>query len=548
MTSVKKLGVGNRGLQVVLGRTAAGGSSGTAVLAATILGSSMAFIDGTAVNVALPTLQAEFRATVVEIQWVVESYLLFLSALILVGGALGDRFGRRRIFASGTALFAGASVWAGLAPNVDQLILARAVQGIGGALLVPGSLAMISATFAGEQHGRAIGTWSAFTAVTMALGPVLGGWFVDHASWRWVFFINVPLAMIVLGILYWRVPETLDEVSATGVDWWGALLATFGLGSIVYGLIEAGHLSLGHAVVIRAVAIGFVALIAFIVVEAYSRTPMMPLILFRSRTFSGANVLTLFLYAALGGTLFFLPFNLIQVQGYSAMAAGAALLPLILMISLLSQWAGGLEARYGARLPLTIGPVLAAVGYALLAVPGIGSSYWTTFFPGIAVLGLGMAISVAPLTTAVMNAVESRHAGLASGINNAVARMGGLLAIAVLGLVVLTSFNSSLDSRLASLELSPAAQHVLEQQRMKLAGAEVPAGLSGEARETLKQTIAASFVDSFRLVMLIAAGLAFLSALTALLTIKGREPAVKMLFTAMSEHPVGDTNSEPRAA
>ena len=495
------------------------------VLAATILGSSMAVIDGTVVNVALPVLQAQLNATVTDVQWIVESYALFLAALILVGGSLGDRFGRRRIFAYGVALFALASVWCGVSPNVNQLIIARAVQGIGGALLVPGSLAIISASFSGEQRGRAIGTWSGFTAITSALGPVLGGWLIENASWRWIFFLNVPLAVIVLGIVFWRVPESRDEANSGRLDWWGALLATLGLGALVYGLIESSNLGLTHPLVLSCIVIGALMLAAFIFVEASSHAPMMPLSLFKSRTFSGANLLTLMLYSALGGVLFFFPFNLIQVQGYSATAAGAAFLPFILIMFLLSRWSGGLVSRYGAKLPLIIGPVIAAVGFALFGIPGINGSYWTTFFPAIAVLGVGMAVSVAPLTTTVMGAVKVSQAGIASGINNAVSRTAGLLAIAVLSIVVLNAFNRSLDQRLATLGIPPEVQQMLAQERIKLAGAEVPAGLSAEVSATLKQVIALSFVDSFRLVMSIAVVLALASAIIALLMIKKQQKA-----------------------
>ncbi len=490
------------------------------VLAATILGSSMAMIDGTVVNVALPVLQKSLNATVADLQWIVESYALFLAALILVGGSLGDHFGRRRIFASGVALFALASVWCGFSPSVNQLIVARAFQGIGGALLVPGSLAIISASFSGEQRGQAIGTWSGFTAITSALGPVIGGWLVENASWRWIFFLNVPLAVIVLGILFWRVPESRDEEGSVRLDWWGAVLVTLGLGAIVYGLIESSNLGLSHPVVLSFLAVGAVILSAFIFVEAHSRAPMMPLSLFRSRTFSGANLLTLLLYSALGGVFFFFPFNLIQVQGYSPTTAGAAFLPFILLVFLLSGWSGGLVNRYGAKLPLTVGPFIAAIGFALFAVPGIGGSYWTTFFPAVVVLGVGMAISVAPLTTTVMGAVKVRQAGIASGINNAVARTAGLLSIAVLSIVVLNAFNYGLDRRLASLGIPPEVLHMLDEQRIKLAGAEVPAGVSVEVSMMLRKAIAESFVDSFRLVMFIAVGLALASALIALLMIK----------------------------
>ena len=278
-------------------------------------------------------------------QWVVEAYALLLAALMLVGGSLGDRFGRRRVFAVGVTLFALASAWYGMASTAGQFIVARGAQGVGGALLVPGSLAIISASFSDERRGRAIGTWSGFTAMTTAIGPVLGGWLVDNLSWRWVFFINIPLAVIVLLILWARVPESRNEDHVVQLDWPGAILVTVGLGTLVYGLIESANLGLGHPLVLGSVATGVLALAAFVFVEARSRAPMMPLTLFGSRTFSGANIVTLLLYSALGGALFFLPFNLIQVQGYSATEAGASFLPLILVIFLLSRWAGGLACH-----------------------------------------------------------------------------------------------------------------------------------------------------------------------------------------------------------
>ncbi len=500
---------------------------GVWVLVATILGSSMAFIDGSVVNVALPVIQRELNATTSDVQWIVEAYSLFLAALILVGGSLGDHFGRRRIFAIGIAVFTLSSIWCGLSPNVLQLILARAVQGIGGALLVPGSLAIISASFSDEQRGRAIGTWSGFSALTTVVGPVLGGVLVQYASWRWVFFLNVPLAAVVLGVLFWRVPESRDTDASGSLDWWGTLLVTLGLGALVYGLIEAGSLGFGNTLVLSSLAIGIVALLAFLLVEARVSAPVVPLTLFRSHTFSGANLLTLLLYGALSGVLFFLPFNLIQVQGYSPTFAGAAFVPFILIMFLLSRWAGGLVHRYGAKLPLVVGPVITAVGFMLFALPDIGNgagSYWITFFPAVVVMGLGMTITVAPLTTAVMGAVEQRHAGIASGINNAVSRTAGLLAIAVFGIVALAVFNSSLDSHLATLHLSPGVQHLIDVQRIRLAGITIPTNVSGEEQAVLKQAIDESFVSSFRLISLIGAALALTSAFSAWLLVEGKKP------------------------
>ncbi|MEJ7655035.1 MAG: DHA2 family efflux MFS transporter permease subunit [Chloroflexia bacterium] len=317
------------------------------MLAAAILGSSITFIDGTVVNVALPVLQSELGASVAEAQWIVESYALMLAALILVGGSLGDRLGRRRVFSAGVLLFALASTGCGLAQNVTQLIVARGVQGVGAALLVPGSLALISANFGKERRGRAIGTWSGFTAIAAGIGPVLGGWLVESFSWRWIFFINIPLSVTVLLIVWRRVPESRDEEAKGRLDWVGAVLATVGLGGIVFGLIESSARGFTSAVVIASFTIGVASLAGFVFAETCHEEPMMPLGLFRSPTSAGANLLTLSLYAALGGLLFFLPFNLIQVQGYTATAAGAALLPFVLTMFLLSRWAGGLVERYG---------------------------------------------------------------------------------------------------------------------------------------------------------------------------------------------------------
>lgn len=495
--------------------------TGPWVLVATILGSSMAFIDGTAVNVALPVLQRDLGATSGDLQWIVEAYSLFLSALILVGGSLGDHLGRKRVYAAGVALFTLASVACGLAPGVVPLIAARAIQGIGGALLVPGSLAIISAAYSGTERGRAIGTWSAFTTVTSALGPVLGGWLVQNVGWRWVFFLNVPLAIVVLFLAVTRLPESRDE-GAGRLDWWGALLATLGLGGLVFGLIEASSRSFGSLPVLAGIIGGVVALALFVAVEARGRSPMMPLGLFRSRTFAGTNLLTLLLYGGLGGALYWLPFNLQQAQGYSAAEAGAALLPFTIITFALSRWAGGLIGTYGARLPLTVGPFIAAVGFALFAVPGRGGSYWTTYFPAAVVLGLGMAIVIAPLTTAVMNAVEQRRAGVASGVNNAVARTAGLLAIAVLGIIVTTTFAANLNGRLDRLNVSPAIRRQLDRQSARLAGIRVPSGVDPSAHTALEGAISSSFVDSFRVAMLVGAGLSLASAACAALLIEGK--------------------------
>jgi EmrB/QacA subfamily drug resistance transporter len=505
--------------------TDCGRTAGRWVLAAAILGSSITFIYGTVVNVVLPVLQTRLGASVTEAQWVVESYALTLAALMLVGGSLGDRLGHRRVFAAGTLLFALASVWCGLAPNIVQLIVARGVQGVAAALLVPGSLALISVNFDKQRRGQAIGTWSGFTAIAAGIGPVLGGWLVEQLSWRWIFFINIPLAAAVLLIVLRRVPERRPERTIGPVDWRGATLATIGLGGIVSSLIESNTRGAADPLVLASFTIGIAALAAFVVAEARSAEPMMPLGLFRSRTFAGANLLTLFLYAALGGLLFFLPFNLIHVQGYTATAAGAALLPFVLVMFLLSRWAGGLVARYGSKLPLIVGPLISAAGFALFAAPDAqAGSYWTSFFPAVMVMSVGMTISVAPLTTTVMGAVDERHAGVASGINNAVSRTAALLAVAAFGVVMLNAFNSGLAERLDTLPISPEARAQLLEHRGEFVSLKIPVGVSGEARAAIQQAIRESFVEGFRRVAYLAALLAVAGAIVSGLLIEGKAP------------------------
>lgn len=505
----------------------AAASAGPWILGATIIGSSMAFIDGTVVNVALPAIQRELGASVSQVQWVVESYALVLAALILVGGSLGDHYGRKRIYALGIALFAASSVWCGLAPTATQLIIARGVQGIGGALLVPGSLAIIGASFDDARRGQAIGTWSGFTAITTAIGPVLGGVLVEYLSWRWAFFINVPLAIVTLALVFWRVPESRDESAEGGLDWAGALLATLGLAGFVFGMIEQANYGWTHPLTLLGLIGGSAAMVAFVVVEARSPHPMMPLHLFRNPTFSGANLLTLILYAALGGAMFFLPLNLIQLQGYGEAAAGMAFLPFIALMFLLSRWSGGLVDRFGAKLPLVIGPVIVAAGFALFAMTGIGGSYWTTFFPAIVVMGLGMAISVPPLTTAVMSSASQRYSGVASGVNNAVSRTASLLAIAVLTIFVVGAFNGSLDSALPDLGLDAGATAALDEQRELLGAAEAPEGLDASTTAAVDAAIDAAFLAGYRRVNWLAAGLALASAVAAAIMIEGKPRAAR---------------------
>jgi EmrB/QacA subfamily drug resistance transporter len=484
------------------------------VLAATILGSSMAFIDSTVVNVALPALQSNLHATVVDVQWVVESYGLFLSALILVGGALGDSVGRRATFMFGVGAFAAASAGCGFSSSIRSLVIWRCLQGIGAAFLVPGSLAIIGASFDERSRGQAIGTWSGFTAITSALGPVLGGWLIEHASWHWVFLINLPIAALVIAISAWHVPPSRSS-QARNADWLGATTATLALLGLVYGFLESATLGWRDPRVLATLFAGITCLAIFLFIEKHVAAPMVPLELFRSATFSGANLLTLFLYAALGIFFFLFPLNLIQVHRYSATATGAAALPMILLMFFLSRWSGGLVGHYGPRTPLIIGPLIAAAGFLLFAIASMNARYWTALFGAFVVLGLGMAVSVAPLTTVVMSSVEQDRAGTASGINNALARVAGVLAVAILGVVMVAAFAHSLRESLVSQRLDPGIVNQLEANATRLGGLDPPPNQDPQTAATIRTAVAQSFVFGFRIIMLICAALASASAVVA---------------------------------
>jgi EmrB/QacA subfamily drug resistance transporter len=495
------------------------------VLVAAILGSSLAFVDGTVVNIALPAMQQSLGASAAQVQWVVESYALLLSALLLAGGAMGDRIGQSRTFRAGIVLFALASLACALSPTVHLLIAARAVQGLGAALLVPCSLALISAAYPPRERGRAFGTWAAFSGITSAVGPLLGGWLVDHFSWSWAFAVNLPVAAVLLWITWSRVPDDRPAPAAHRFDVWGAAWATLALGGGVFAFTEAPVRGWGAPVVVVAAALAIAALLAFVRAERRHPAPMVPLALLRHRAFAGANVLTLLLYAGLGGGLYFLPLNLVQVQGLSATGAGAALLPFIAVMFALSRWAGGLVDRYGPRWPLATGPALAAIGFALLAWPGVGSSYWTGFLPGVVVLGLGMAIAVAPLTTVVMAAVPPDATGVASGINNAVSRIAGVLAIAVFGWLMAGVFDTGLRDALAGAALPQDTAAAVWAARGNLAALQPPADATPEAAQAVRAATKAAFVAGFRAVMLTSAVLALASAVVGALTMpRGQLP------------------------
>ncbi len=478
----------------------------------------MAFIDSTAVNVALPAMQHDLHSDAAGLQWVIEGYALFLSALILIGGSLGDIFGRRLIFVIGIVLFAAASAGCAAAQNIFALDAGRCVQGIGAALATPGSLALISANFTGAERGRAIGTWSGFGAMTAAIGPLLGGWLTEHASWRYVFLINVPLAVVVVVAALARVPESRTQGGSHSVDIGGAALATGALGALTYGLIRLQTSAADRLGLASAVA-GMGLLIAFALYERRAAVPMIPLGIFRSRAFTGANVYTFLLYAALGGSLYFVPFDLQNIHKYSPSAAGAAMLPFIIIMFVSSRWSGGLVATIGARVPLVTGAIVAGLGFLAYARVGVGGSYWTTFFPAAVLLGCGGALFVAPLTTTVMDSADTEHAGAASGINNAVARVAGLIAIAALGIVLAATFYATFDRATPALALSASAARTLAKDRDSLATGSAPASLSPAERDIVRSALQTAYTQGFRRTMIVSALLSWAAALVALLTL-----------------------------
>ncbi|ARP82959.1 MFS transporter [Bordetella genomosp. 8] len=492
------------------------------VLVATILASSMAFIDSTVVNVALPALQQSLGASFTDLQWVVQSYALMLASLLLVGGAAGDRFGRRRIFLVGVGLFALSSLWCAYAQGVPELVVARALQGAGGALLVPGSLSIINASFDDACRGRAIGVWSGSTSIMAALGPVLGGWLVQYFSWRAAFLINIPLAVAVIYLSVRHVPESRGDALHGRLDWVGSVFATLGLFCLIFGLTEASAMRWNNLNVLIALGLAGAFLAVFLTIEWRHPAPIMPLSLFSSITFIGTNIVTLFLYAALGGALFFLPLYLIQVEGYTTTAAGAALLPFIFLMFVVSPWSGGLYRRRGARLPLASGTLIAAFGFAMLGMSMASGSYWTRVFPAVVLLGLGMSIAVAPLTTAVMSSVPSTRSGVASAINNAASRVGTSLAIAVFGIVMSHLFNSMLETQIAQLHLSPGVATSILQQRSQLAAIVLPKGMSTADATAVRVAINEAFMVGYRSVMTLSALLALLASISAITLIQKR--------------------------
>jgi len=491
-------------------------------LISTILASGMVFIDFSALNVVLPAIQEDLNISGKTLFWIINAYSLFLSSLLLLGGSLGDIYGRVKIFVAGIIIFSVSSFLCGISPGKDLLIAGRAFQGIGGALMVPGSLAIISAIIPKQRRGKAFGTWSTFSALTTIIGPALGGWLAGLGLWRVIFFINIPLAIFTIIVLITKVPENKDE-SAKRLDVTGALLATLGLSGITYGFLEASDSGFGNSIIQLALIFGFISLIAFIFYEKKSSHPMMPLNLFNSKTFSGVNVMTLFVYAALSASLFFLPLNLIQVQGYPEEIAGLTLLPFAVILAGLSRFSGIFADKFGARKPLIAGPIFAGIGLLLLTFPGLTNGpkdYWVTYFPGIIILGIGMGIVVAPLTATVMAAVPEHNSGIASGVNNTMARTAGLLAIAILGSLIIITFKGKLETNVNKLDIPVIKKSELINNAGKLADTQPPENLNEEETNNVKEIIKTSFIQSFDFIIYISAALTLLGSLIAAATVK----------------------------
>lgn len=500
-------------------------TEGKWIMASTIMASAMAFIDATALNVVLPSLQQSLQASGPDLFWILNAYLLMLAALILIGGTMGDYFGRKKIFMAGIFIFILGSAACGISSSARMLIILRVIQGIGGAFMIPGSLSIISSSIQEKERGKAIGTWSAATTLVTMGGPALGGALADAGLWRYIFFINVPIGVLVLLILAFKVRETKDKTSSKRLDLEGAIAIALGLALLTFGFLRIPAIGFGHIQGYGAIAAGLILLLVFVFIEYKSPHPMMPLSLFQNRIFSGTNLLTFFLYAGLGAGMLFLSLNMVQIQGYTQLQSGLTFLPFTIFMVVNARFAGSLADKYGARLFLITGPFLAGAGLLILSfvrqTQG-ASDYWITFFPGILVFGFGMSLTVAPLTTAVMGAVSDQFSGTASGINNAVSRISGVFANAIFGALAVLFFTGALQKELTSLPLHPQQKQAILSQAINLGDAKVPPDLPASVKKHIKTVYQTSFINAYGKIMKIAAGLAFLATLMAFLSIKNK--------------------------
>jgi len=501
---------------------------GKFILLATILASGMAFLDGSVVGIAIPTIQAKFHATITGIQWVVNAYALMLCALILISGALGDRFGRKKIFIYGIALFIFSSFLCSVSNSIAQLAIFRGLQGIGGAMMVPGSLSIINVSFNEKVRGRAIGLWSGFAGGVSALGPFLGGALVQFFGWPSIFYINIPLGLVALFLAFRYIPESRNAESSK-IDIIGAILIFISLLGISYGLISVSDLGWSNPLILSSLSTGILTFILFIIAETKIKQPLVPFTIFKSSLVTGANLATLFLYFALSGVIFFLVLNFQQIQHYSPILAGLGMLPTILLITFLSGRGGTIADKFGPRLPMIIGPLIVSLGMFLLVLPGKNANYFLQFLPGLILFGLGMSLVIAPLTKSALS-VESKYSGSASGVNNAVARVAGLLAVALLGIVVLSFFKFQINNKISTSNLSSDQKQQILTQENKLGGIQIPKNFSSTSLVIAQNSIDDSFIFGFRWAMGINAFLAFLSACIAYSTIHNNLPAKNKLY------------------
>ncbi|MEO6894315.1 MAG: MFS transporter [Ginsengibacter sp.] len=499
--------------------------TGKWIMASVILASAMAFIDGTALNVALPSLQKDLNATGADLFWILNSYLLMLAALILTGGSLGDKLGRKKIFMIGIAVFILGSASCGFAPTVSYLIGFRAVQGIGGALMIPGSLSILTSSFE-KERGKAIGTWSAVTTLVTVGGPILGGALADAGLWRLIFFINVPIGIASLIILWFKVPESRDAQSNPSIDYYGSIAIISGLALLTYGFLKIPSVGFNNAQVYLSIGIGIIALILFILIEKKSNHPMMPLKLFKNKSFSGANLLTFFLYAGLFGGMLFLTLNMVQIQGYSQLQAGLTLLPFTILIILFSTWSGKLSDKYGPHRFLIGGPLLVGTGLLILSFvknTSGPSDFWVSYFPGIFIFGLGMSLTVTPLTSTVMGALPDHYSGTASGINNAISRISNVFTNAIVGALAILFFTGYLTSEVNHIPFNENVKSKIIQQAANLGDAKVPAEVSNENKKEVAYLYKEGFIKTYTKVMQISAAMAFAATLIAFLFIRDKE-------------------------
>jgi len=499
--------------------------TGKWIMASVILASAMAFIDGSALNVALPSLQKDLNATGADLFWILNSYLLMLAALILTGGSLGDKLGRKKIFMSGIAIFIVGSVSCGLAPSVPYLVGFRAVQGLGGALMIPGSLSIITSSFE-KERGKAIGTWSAVTTLVTVGGPILGGALADAGLWRLIFFINVPIGIASLIILWFKVPESRDAQSDDSVDYYGSITIIAGLALLTYGFLKIPNIGFNNAQVYFSIGAGIIVLILFVLIEKRSNHPMMPLQLFKNKTFTGANLLTFFLYAGLFAGMLFLTLNMVQIQGYSQLQAGLTLLPFTILIILFSRWSGTLSDKYGPRRFLIGGPLLVAIGLLMLSFvknTNGPSDFWVTYFPGILIFGLGMSLTVTPLTSTVMGALPNHYSGTASGINNAISRISNVFTNAIVGALAILFFTGYLNNEVTRISLKKNIKTKVIQQAANLGDAKVPPEVLDKNKKEVAHLYREGFIQTYTKVMQISAAMAFAGALMAFVFISDKQ-------------------------